>query len=121
VRERQAVERPADGAVPQRGHAVRKASVHERLRADDAARAPRAVDDDERLGRGAAALACHTSSAPGALMPPGMLIVVNSSCRRASSTTTSAPDRAAPSGRWPLSTGCAASPRPAHRTPCWRS
>jgi hypothetical protein len=46
--ERLSRERPADRAVAQRGHRVRQAGVDQRLRADDAARAPRAVHHDLR-------------------------------------------------------------------------
>ena len=41
-------QQPADGAIAQRRHRVGNAGIHERLRADDAARAPGTVDDDLR-------------------------------------------------------------------------
>ncbi|AJY40699.1 rhodanese-like domain protein [Burkholderia humptydooensis] len=53
VIERLPRERPADRAVAQRGDRIRQPRVDERLRADDAARAPRAVHDHarRRIGR----------------------------------------------------------------------
>ncbi len=48
----QAGERPAHRAVAQRHHLVRQAGVDQRLRADDAAGAAGAIDDDQRVGRG---------------------------------------------------------------------
>jgi hypothetical protein len=44
-----ASELPADGAIAQRRYRIRDASVDERLRADNAARATGAVDDHSRL------------------------------------------------------------------------
>ena len=41
-------QQPADGAIAQCRHRVGDAGIHERLRADDAARASRAIDDDLR-------------------------------------------------------------------------
>jgi hypothetical protein len=45
-------QQPGHGAVAQRHHAVRDAGVDQRLRAQDAAGAAGAVDDDQRLGVG---------------------------------------------------------------------
>ena len=43
---------PAHGAVAQRHYSVRHAGIDQRLRADDAAGAAGAVDDNEGIGRG---------------------------------------------------------------------
>ena len=51
VLELEAGEMPTHGAVPERHHLVRHLGVDQRLGADDAARAPGAVDDDEGIGR----------------------------------------------------------------------
>ena len=91
VLERQAGQRPADGAVAKGRHPVGNAGVHQRLRADDAARAPGAVHDDQRLGRRRGRADAQTSSAPGTLMPRRHAHRPVSSSRRASSTTRSAP------------------------------
>ena len=50
--QRAAGEQPVHGAVAQRGHAVGNAGVDQRLRADDAARAPGAVHHHKSLGVG---------------------------------------------------------------------